>query len=891
MDHRNFFYKLIYERHSSPCQPVSLYNAAKNNLYLLQRMCLEKKLNVHSGCVNTICWNSTGQYLLSGSDDLHLCITDAFTNEIKASIRTGHATNIFSAKYLPGTADSQVISCSGDGVIIYTDLLRPDTSTKNIFDCQEESVYDIATVPNDSHTFLTCSHDQTVRWYDLRVKTSCLKHHPSHSRYGRSSLLRQSHRCMEDVLIRAEHPVTAIAVNGLMPWQLAIGCSDSIVRIYDRRMLSTRSLGGVGCGTGRQVDSSVLAKFTYDGISTTNRITSLAYSRNCQQLLASFSNDFLYLFDLNDVRNTIKLSAEEDIIPDKSDRPNCAFKRFRLRGDWSDTGPNALTSDEIRAANSGDGGDSSTGAAADQLSAASTAASTSTAATTSANSNSTTTSNSLAARAGSSASSAAGGTSSSSSSASSSSASSATPNNNNNNTEQRTRTSEARIRHLNNILSLFLRSSFGGSGSSRSSSLLESLSMDSPQRNSRAASSASEPQRTTSAAAAAAVSNDTSTTGASSHADPSPFTAASTSTGAFRPPSSSANMDEDSGNAQAGDINNSASSYAPEQPAFYIRLFDDSDWGGGNSNSSSSGQPGGYWRRNTDAGSQGSNSPIPGQVSGRLEVEVAEEEEAAAVVEPEHEAEDNTLENELMMDDGDEGELGEDSDTTNDSVFHRHPAHPSSRHPRSAGTSRTSRSSSSNDSWHQQYRQTSSRFGTVHEASHRPQAMAENYGEDEDDDDEMEGHSMKYRRTEESVEREKRLKTYKIKNYQIFKGHRNARTVIKEATFWGDDYIVSGSDCGHIFFWSVKDQRLVMITEGDHHVVNCLQPHPTDPILASSGIDYDIKIWSPQSEESMFDEKKAKKIMDRNKTLLEESRDTVTVPARFVLSLFSTLSE
>lgn len=160
-------------------------------------------------------------------------------------------------------------------------------------------MYDIATVPNDSHTFLTCSHDQTVRWYDLRVKTSCLKHHPSHSRYGRSSLLRQSHRCMEDVLIRAEHPVTAIAVNGLMPWQLAIGCSDSIVRIYDRRMLSTRSLGGAGCGTGRQVDSSVLAKFTYDGISTTNRITSLAYSRNCQQLLASFSNDFLYLFDLN----------------------------------------------------------------------------------------------------------------------------------------------------------------------------------------------------------------------------------------------------------------------------------------------------------------------------------------------------------------------------------------------------------------------------------------------------------------------------------------------------------------------------------------------------------------------------------------------------------------
>ena len=54
---------------------------------------------------------------------------------------------------------------------------------------------------------------------------------------------------------------------------------------------------------------------------------------------------------------------------------------------------------------------------------------------------------------------------------------------------------------------------------------------------------------------------------------------------------------------------------------------------------------------------------------------------------------------------------------------------------------------------------------------------------------------------------------------------------IKEATFWGDDYIVSGSDCGHIFFWSIEDQKLAMFMEGDHHVVNCLQPHPTDPSM------------------------------------------------------------
>ena len=27
-------------------------------------------------------------------------------------------------------------------------------------------------------------------------------------------------------------------------------------------------------------------------------------------------------------------------------------------------------------------------------------------------------------------------------------------------------------------------------------------------------------------------------------------------------------------------------------------------------------------------------------------------------------------------------------------------------------------------------------------------------------------------------------------------GHRNARTMIKEANFWSDSYVMSGSDCG-----------------------------------------------------------------------------------------------
>lgn len=79
--------------------------------------------------------------------------------------------------------------------------------------------------------------------------------------------------------------------------------------------------------------------------------------------------------------------------------------------------------------------------------------------------------------------------------------------------------------------------------------------------------------------------------------------------------------------------------------------------------------------------------------------------------------------------------------------------------------------------------------------------------------------------------------------------------MIKEASFWGDNYVMSGSDCGHVFTWDRRTGKLVWLMEADQHVVNCVQPHPTQPYLATSGIDYDIKVWAPMLEERAdFDE-------------------------------------
>lgn len=86
------------------------------------------------------------------------------------------------------------------------------------------------------------------------------------------------------------------------------------------------------------------------------------------------------------------------------------------------------------------------------------------------------------------------------------------------------------------------------------------------------------------------------------------------------------------------------------------------------------------------------------------------------------------------------------------------------------------------------------------------------------------------------------------------------RTMIKEANFWGDDFVMSGSDCGHVFVWERDTARLCMLLEADQHVVNCLQPHPYLPMLATSGIDYDVKLWAPINDKSNFDEKFAEDV-------------------------------
>ncbi|XP_070491927.1 DDB1- and CUL4-associated factor 6-like [Chironomus tepperi] len=573
--HKNLFREVLNRENYGYENFRKIQKSSKNSLVLTQSLKLEKTLDIHKGCVNSICWNHNGTKILSGSDDQKLVLTDPFSSKVLIKYTTFHRNNIFSAKFLP-QSDTRIVSCSGSGSVLYNDLndinftkesetsdtlvggnYRASNQDANYFNCHSGTCYEVMTIPSEFNSFLSCGEDGSVRYFDMRLVSKC------HKQF-----------CRENILILTQASVTAMSCSPISHNYLSIGCSDSLIRVFDRRFLKLVEFPTVTEGTPPSL-SSLSNQMQTDPVKVykipneqkrTYRITSVNYSKDEKELLVSYSSEYLYLFDMT------RDGVAKELLPTNTRRRRCRespriLRKLRLRGDWSDTGPDSLPSSEA-------------------------------------------------------------------------------------------------------------------SGQSR------------PQLN---------------------------------------------------------------------------SSIMNRMTGLLSRMLND--------NSSRN-------QRNRSGVAEGISM--------------------------------------LLANDHDNEIEGGSSNSNNDAAIGSNPDDSSS--------------------------------------------------------------SSSYSSEDESIAVDKF-------NYvkQKFVGHRNARTMIKEANFWGDDYILSGSDCGHIFIWDRKSAELINLLRADNHVVNCIQPHPYLPILASSGIDHNIKIWAPYGDDTEFDDKQARDIMRRNKLMLEETRDTITVPASFMIRMLACL--
>uniref|UniRef100_A0A8C7CDV2 Uncharacterized protein n=1 Tax=Oncorhynchus kisutch TaxID=8019 RepID=A0A8C7CDV2_ONCKI len=685
----------------------------------VQRLKLEATLNVHDGCVNTISWNDTGEYILSGSDDTNLVITNPYNRKVKATIRSGHRANIFSAKFMPQTSDQQIISCSGDGIIYYTHTEKsPDINRQCQFTCHYGTAYEIMTVPNDPYTFLSCGEDGTVRWFDLRTKTSCTKED-----------------CKDDILINCRRAATSISISPLVPYYLAVGCSDSSVRIYDRRMLGTRATGNyMGRGT-----TGMCVRFVPAHLSNKScRVTSLCYSGDGQEVLVSYSSDYVYLFDPNnDQARELKGPSEER----REELRQPPVKRLRLRGDWSDTGPRARPESERER----DGEQSPNVSLMQRMS-------------------------DMLSRWFEEASEAQGSRGT---------------------TRPQTRpTGETlgqgcgwphdRMNPGVTLCACCLVSLIcvPDSPSSVVNKQLGSMTLDEQQGASTG------PGGSRASTAEPVLSLHYSTEGTTTSTIKLDFTDECT---------------QGSTQAQATAQASSVGDCVTTTPLERNQGVGAEDTTGG-------------CRREEPVGEEGHGGPggqgVPTGPGGQ----------------------------------GQPSRSHQDSDDSDDDPI----LIPSARYRGGQGQRRS--------------------------AAARIQELFRRRKE--------------RREMEESETQNIRRPSVKM----VYKGHRNSRTMIKESCFWGNNFVMSGSDCGHIFIWNRHTGEHLMLLEADNHVVNCLQPHPYDPILASSGIDYDIKIWSPLEASPSFNRVLADEVITRNELMLEETRNTITVPASFMLRMLASLN-
>ncbi|KAM9396976.1 DDB1- and CUL4-associated factor 6-like isoform 5-T5 [Salvelinus alpinus] len=216
---------------------------------------------------------------------------------------------------MPQTNDRMIVSAAADGKIFLTNVERGSNMDPVLqYHCHNGAAYEILTVPSDPHSFLSCGEDGTIRWFDVRVSPGCWQTN-----------------CKKDILIDCRRAVTSMAISPVESFYLATGCSDSSVRIYDRRMLGTIA---TGFQTGSGV-AGMCARFVPRHlVNKTCRVTSLAYSRDGREVLASYASDYLYLFDPKDDKGRELKGPSQD-----NKQKETQQKRLRLRGDWSDTGP------------------------------------------------------------------------------------------------------------------------------------------------------------------------------------------------------------------------------------------------------------------------------------------------------------------------------------------------------------------------------------------------------------------------------------------------------------------------------------------------------------------------------------------------------------------------
>ncbi|XP_029105907.1 DDB1- and CUL4-associated factor 8 isoform X3 [Scleropages formosus] len=237
---------------------------------LVQRLELQFRLERHAGCVNTLHFNPSGTRLASGSDDLRVVVWDWARRRAELEFDSGHKSNVFQAKFLPHSGDSTLAMCARDGQIRVAELSATQRckNTKRVAQ-HKGAAHKLALEPDSPCSFLSAGEDAVVFGIDLRLDRPATK----------LVVVKEGDKKVG---------LYTIFVNPANTHHFAVGGRDQYVRIYDQRKINENENNGV------------LKKFCPSHLvssETKTNITCLVYSHDGTELLASYNDEDIYLFD------------------------------------------------------------------------------------------------------------------------------------------------------------------------------------------------------------------------------------------------------------------------------------------------------------------------------------------------------------------------------------------------------------------------------------------------------------------------------------------------------------------------------------------------------------------------------------------------------------------
>ncbi|XP_041470689.1 DDB1- and CUL4-associated factor 8-like [Lytechinus variegatus] len=237
---------------------------------LVERLDKYCELKHHEGCVNTLHFNPGGDLLASGSDDLEIVLWDWAQQKPKLIFESGHRSNVFQAKFMPCSGDATLVSCARDGQVRVAELSTTGVckETKKIVQ-HKGAAHKLGLEPDSPVVFMSCGEDAAVFNIDLREQ-----------KHSKLMVVKENDRKVA---------LYTIFVNPSNINQFIVGGRDQYVRVYDKRKITDEE------------NSGLVKKFCPDSLKDNDQVkanvTCCLYSYNGQEILASYNDEDIYLFD------------------------------------------------------------------------------------------------------------------------------------------------------------------------------------------------------------------------------------------------------------------------------------------------------------------------------------------------------------------------------------------------------------------------------------------------------------------------------------------------------------------------------------------------------------------------------------------------------------------